>query len=486
MNKMKTFCLAVWLATLPVSAQLERPNFILILADDQGWNGTTVRMDQRITGSSSDYYETPAINRLAREGMRFSNGYAPAPLCTPTRRSIQFGMTPARQRGTMFKSTFEPTAHMSIPQMLKSIDPAYAAAHFGKWGHQMGASPGEVGYDESDGSTNNFTGGLTQDPEIRENNFFEKEDPKMIMTITRRAADFMERMKKAGRPFYLQVSHYAVHLDMQGTRASYEKYARKTPGKYHSVPGFAAMTADLDDGIGYLLDRVCELGLEDNTYILYMSDNGARNTVGGRRTGFDPPDKPAEIRIIYSYDLSLKYPCRNHPLLGSKHSLFEGGIRIPFIISGPGVRAGAQCDTPVTGWDILPTLADLAGLQGMLPGEIDGGSLKTLMLKDGKGRVRRPVKPLVFHYYQEQHINRTMSAIRIGKYKLVRLWGEDRNLLFDLEEDPGERHDLSRKMPGKTSKLYRKLMDYFHDVDARWHGKDEQESIVNAISNPDA
>ena len=125
-----------------------RPNFIFVLTDDQGWTGSSVQMDSSGTEARSDYYETPNLDRLARQGMRFSNGYSPASICTPSRRSIQFGQTPARQRGTLFESDFEPRDKLSIPLMLKSISPDYIAAHFGKWGHMMGASPEEVGYDE--------------------------------------------------------------------------------------------------------------------------------------------------------------------------------------------------------------------------------------------------------------------------------------------------------------------------------------------------
>ena len=148
--------------------QENRPNFIFILSDDQGWTGSSVQMDSGGTGTRSDYYETPNLDRLARNGMRFSNGYSPASICTPSRRSIQFGQTPARQRGTLFESDFEPKGKLSMPLMLKSISPDYVAAHFGKWGHMMGASPEEVGYDESDGLTTNRDGGNSQGDPLKD------------------------------------------------------------------------------------------------------------------------------------------------------------------------------------------------------------------------------------------------------------------------------------------------------------------------------
>jgi len=125
-----------------------------------------------------------------------------------------------------------------------------------------------------------------------------------------------------------------------------------------------------------LLDQIRELGLENNTYIIFTSDNGARTEVSLRRTVFDPPDMTPDREIQINYELSLQYPSRNYPLIGGKQSLFEGGIRVPFIVKGPGVKAGSQCNVPVTGWDILPTLSDMANNPRSLPEEIDGGSFK--------------------------------------------------------------------------------------------------------------
>ena len=246
--------------------QENRPNFIFILSDDQGWTGSSVQMDSDGTGARSDYYETPNLDRLAKKGMRFSNGYSPASICTPSRRSIQFGQTPARQRGTLFESDFEPKGKYSIPLMLKSISPDYVAAHFGKWGHMMGASPEEVGYDESDGLTTNQTGGNSL-AKNRWQAFKETDDPKLTFSVTRRANDFMERQTEAGRPFYLQVSYYAVHMTMEVRRATREKYELKEKGRFHNIPAFGGMTEDLDTGLGQVLDQVERLGIEDNTYI---------------------------------------------------------------------------------------------------------------------------------------------------------------------------------------------------------------------------
>ena len=137
-----------------------KPNFIFILSDDHGWSQLSFAMDQEVPGTASSYLETPNLARLAQRGMRFASGYSPAPLCTPTRRSIFCGMTPARQRGTEFKSEFDWTGRLTLPKALKQVDPNYRSGHFGKFGNEMGASPDDVGFDESDGWTTNATGGM--------------------------------------------------------------------------------------------------------------------------------------------------------------------------------------------------------------------------------------------------------------------------------------------------------------------------------------
>jgi arylsulfatase A len=134
------------------------PNIILILTDDQGWSMMSERMHPELPASAIDYFRTPAMDRLAREGMRFTSGYSPGPLCTPTRRSIQNGMTPARQRGTEFKSAWVPAVHLTLPRAMKEANSAYVCAHFGKWGEDMISTPEECGYDTSDGMTGNKTG----------------------------------------------------------------------------------------------------------------------------------------------------------------------------------------------------------------------------------------------------------------------------------------------------------------------------------------
>lgn len=426
------------------------PNFIFILTDDQGWQGTSVQMDTSRVDSRSDYYETPNLERLAREGMRFSNGYSPAPICTPARRSMQFGQTPAQQRGTRFKSEFDAYNGMSIPKMLKSINPRYVSAHLGKWSRDVGASPKEVGYYESDGKTNNRTGGASPG-RAKWSKFEAVEDPKLIFSVTDRAIAFMEKHSKARRPFYLQISHYAVHVDVQARQETIDKYQVKATGEIHQIPAFAAMTEDLDTGIGLILDKVKELGISGNTYIFFASDNGA------------VPWVPPDMKKQFAYPMEVGRPSRNYPLRNGKWSLFEGGLRVPIIVKGPGIKANSICEVPVVAWDFLPTFCDLADSTKRLPENLDGGSMRMLLENAGKGEVKRSYEGLVFHapFSKPPH-----SAIRLGDFKLLKFWEEKKLLLFNLKDDIGEKNDLAPSMPEKVKLLNNKLMTYLREVNA--------------------
>ena len=216
-----------------VSSSAAKPNFVFVLTDDQGWSELSFAMDPEVRDAASSYLETPNMERLANQGMRFASGYSPAPLCTPTRRSIFCGMTPARQRGTEFASEFDWTGKLTLPMALKKADASYHTAHFGKFGSQMGASPEEVGFDESDGWTSNRTGGMPIDMGERGRGVV-KNDPKLVFSLTERAVDFMERQSAAGRPFYLQLSHYATHLQVQTSRGSLNRFEEKGRFDLHS------------------------------------------------------------------------------------------------------------------------------------------------------------------------------------------------------------------------------------------------------------
>ena len=202
------------------------------------------------------------------------------------------------------------------------------------------------------------------------------------------------------------------------------------------------MAADLDSGIGRILDRLIELKMLDNTYVILMGDNGGR-------TSIPKASKSSE-------DL-------NAPLRNGKHSMYEGGLRVPFIVLGPGVKAGSVSSVPVSGTDIFPTLADLAGYSDPLPTNIDGGSFRSVIHNSGTGIVQRPNPFLVFH----QAVDRdSQSAIRVGDYKLVKTWAKNRLELFDLASDLSEAHDLSSTLPDKTAELHALLTNFLTDVRA--------------------
>lgn len=440
----------------------ESPNFVFVLTDDQGWTSLSTSMDGS-SDRSSDYFETPNIKRLASEGMRFSQGYSPAPLCCPTRRSLQFGQSPLRQGDDEAFARRYPTdtTRPTIPRLLKSVNPRYAAAHYGKWDMRTDLAPRHLGYDEGDGPTTNGEGSLGDNgaaDSISKSDKWKKsmvlKDPKRIFGIAERAGDFMTRMTAEKRPFFVQLSHYAVHVDMQSRKDTLAKYKRKPTGKVHKTPAFAAMLEDLDAGVGIVLDKIESLGIADNTYVFFMSDNGG--------VPWFPPDKVKHLTNPTTFD----GPGHNSPLRAGKWTAFEGGIRVPFMVRGPQVKAGQFCDVPVIGWDILPTIADLAGFTGQLPDDLDGGSFRSL-LTTGSGIVNRPTEFLIFHRFSNSYRH---TAIRMGDYKLIRFWKSsvgfpiEESHLYDLKNDPGETQNLTAVLPVKRQELQQKMNDYLERV----------------------
>ncbi len=418
------------------------PNFILILTDDQGWNGTSVQMMDTEPQSRSDYHETPNLETLAERGMRFSSAYASAPVCSPSRYSIQFGQTPARLQMIRVGMNTDHINHqrpISIPKLLKKINSNYTAAHFGKWG--IDAHPSELGYDESDGITGNKDGGFDYKNNQRQwrNNI--SEDPKKIFSTTEKAIDFLERQANSKSPFFLQVSHYAVHSDIMMRQATINKYQNKAKGAYQKHAGFAAMTEDLDTGLGILLKKLKALGLKKNTYIIYTSDNGAVPIM--------PP------RSKYKKG-------SNFPLSRGKWDALEGGIRVPFVIAGPKILAGQESKTPITFSDLLPTLIDLAGGELPLDAQLDGGSFKNTLFKTNKSKINRPSKGLIFHVPYENGIalKRAHSSVIFPPYKLIKFYDNNELSLYNLDRDIMEQNDIASSNP-TTLKFMENLLDTY-------------------------
>ena len=425
------------------------PNFILILADDQGWNGTSVQMMNKEPLSKSDFYETPNLENLANNGMKFSNAYSAAPVCAPSRYSIQFGKTPARLsliRVGMNTDHIDHKGTISIPKALKQINSNYKAAHFGKWG--MGSHPTVFGYDTSDGSNQNKEGGFVN--KIEQWNYTISEDPKNIFSITEKAVEFMKKNVENKTPFYLQISHYAVHSSLQMKKNSLNKFQSKEKGSFQKDPGLAAMTQDLDEGIGVILKNLKDLGIDNNTYVIYMSDNGS------------VPNIPGAKKYINSY---------NYPLSRGKWDAMEGGIRVPLIISGPGIELKSECNEPVSGSDILPTIISLAGNKKIELTDIDGGSFSDFLFKNPNSKINRNVKGIFFHvpYRNGIALKRPHSAVIQDNYKLIKFQDNGEVLLFNLINDIKENINLSKIEVQKSNTLEKSLEDYLVKVHApKW------------------
>ena len=433
------------------------PNIVFILVDDMPWFGTPVRMSPDLPESAMAFRHMPNVEKLAAQGMTFRNAYAAAGMCGPSRCSIQTGMMTARHlysgnggfgektNGTVQYMSRgqdaarpllqpEPQGNLRFPSIGNLFKSAgYATAHFGKW-HLYGGGPAKHGYDESDGDTDNTSGrpidaatGQMTDT---------SDDPKQMFSLTRRSIDFMERQAKAGRPFYLQVSHYATHARWQATKKTLEKYENdpvfskieNRRDRTHTMLG-AAMVEDLDTAIGQLLQKLDALGLAQNTYVVFTTDNGYRN-----------------------WNQSFE------PLRGAKWWLWECGIRVPLIVRGPSVPAASRSTVNVVGYDFLPTFADLAGATAKLGPNIDGVSFKRFLL-GGTPTEKDFNRPLYFHY-PHYRIAPPASALIVGDTKLMH-WYEwpDQRFVYDLARDLGEKNNIAAANPTRTAQLHQQLMN---------------------------
>jgi len=406
------------------AASTPPPNFVVIYGEGSGWTSSSVQMDERVPASKGTRVTTPNLERLAAAGMTFSDGYAPSPRCTPSRAGLLTGRSPAALHMTFVGNgtgangaeggpatkLIPPTILLELPasettiaEMLKST--GYATAHFGKW-HLGRVSPSQHGFDETDGPNANGGPEDTRSP-----------NPKQAYAITTLGIDFMERQAKAHKPFYLQMSHYPN----QGPQTDAE---------------VDADTVVTDKTIGLVLDAIKRLGLAGNTYVIYSTDHG---TIGAKN---------------------------NAPLSGAKGLVWEGGIRVPFLIAGPGVKAASHSHVRVTQLDLFPTIAALANVKDKLPAGVEGGSIASVLLNGGTGTVQRPREEFVVHvpHYDPQS---PASAIFIGNYKLIRVYETGERKLYDLSKDLSEQNDLSSQMPAKVAELDNRLTDYLKAVNAQ-------------------
>lgn len=427
-----------------------KPNIILIVADDLGWT------DLSCTGSK--YYETPSIDRLRREGMYFPQFYV-SQNCAPTRACLMSGQYAPRtgiytvtnlDRGRPENRKMNvpenvqqlPLDRTIIAQSLKAA--GYATAMFGKWhlGESEKHHPGRRGFDEAIVSAGRHYEFRTNPP---------VEAPKgtyLADFLTDKAVDFIERNKE--RPFFLYFPHFAVHTPLQAKPELIRKFEGKAPFGGHKNPTYAAMIASLDQSVGRVLDKLDDLKLSDRTLVLFVSDNGG---VGGY-----------EAAGIHAGEIT-----DNHPLRSGKGSLYEGGIRVPFIAKYPAmIKPGTTCETPAIHVDIFPTLLEMAG--GDRPKQpLDGVSIVPL-LKDPMAVLGRDT--LFYHFpgylqgTEGSWRTTPVGVIRSGDLKLMEFYEDGRLELYNLKDDPSEKVNLAGTMPDKAKKLQSRLAAWRQELKA--------------------
>jgi arylsulfatase A len=418
------------------------PNFLFILADDFGWS--------QLGCYGSDFYESPNIDRLAKEGMRFTDAYAACPVCSPTRASIMTGKYPARLHLTDFIAgsdyryerlkqpewqKYLPLEEVTIAEALKSA--GYATASFGKWHLSIAKelpdsepyNPDKQGFDEF---IVTYKPAPQHDPETDAHN---------VEAITRKSLEFLGRNKN--RPFFLYVTHNTIHAPIMGKRKLVEKYKNK-PGSDlpQNNPVIAAMIEELDNSVGRLLQKLADLKIADNTVIVFFSDNGG-----------------------------LEESAKQTPLRSGKANLLEGGIRVPLIVRWPGVvKPGSTCSEPVISVDFFPTFLDMAGLDNKAKQPLDGISLVPLLTQ--RSSLNR--KAIYWHYphYHSSSIG-PCGAVRAADYKLIEWFDEsirgpgNRFELYNLKDDIAEQNNLAKEMPDKTGQLKRMLANWRSEVNAQ-------------------
>jgi len=452
----------------------DNPNIVFILADDLGWS------DLGCYGAP--FHETPNIDKLAAQGMKFTDAYAACAVCSPTRASLMTGKYPARLHLTDWLpglrdrpnhklnrpkiQNFLPLEEVTVAEALKAG--GYRTGFFGKWhlGESSDVWPEHQGFDVNIGGNGHghppsyFSPyGLPNLPDGPKGEYLNDR-------LTDEALKFIDQSRN--QPFFLYLPHYAVHMPLQANVESIEKYktrAAKLPvdrtdyaadldrtvRQIQDHPVYAAMVESLDESVGRIMDKLAALGLDKNTVVFFTSDNGGLST--GKGT-----------------------PACNLPLRMGKGWPYEGGVREPLIVRWPGViKPGSVSSVQVISTDFYPTLLQIAGLPLLPEQHLDGESIVPA-LEDGT----LPERPLFWHY-PHYHGSGSMpnGAVRLGDFKLIEWYEDMRTELYNLKDDIGERIDLSSKMPEKTAELRKLLHDWRKAVDA-------QMPTPNPKYNPDA
>ena len=429
------------LLTATLTATARPPNIIFVLVDDMGWT------DLGCFGST--YYETPNIDRLAAQGMRFTDAYSACTVCSPSRASVLTGQYPARLHITDWIAGHKrPFAKLSVPDWTMQLSPeipnvarvlksaGYATASIGKW--HLGPEacwPEQQGFDLNIGGCEKGQPpsyfAPYKIPTLREgpNGEF------LSDRLTSEALTFMAQNKD--HPFFIYLPHYAVHTPIAAKPEVIEKYkAKQNKEAPHHNPAYAGLVESVDDSVGRILRKLEELKLSENTIILFTSDNGG-----------------------------LIGCTSNAPLRVGKGSAYEGGVRVPLIVTWPGVTTpGSVCRTPVISADFFPTLLSMAGAKPPASHRVDGESLVPLLKQEGT-----LVRQALYWHYPHYHPGGATpyGAIREGDFRLVEFYEDNRVELYNLKDDIGETRDLAVKMPEKTAALRQKLSAWRNSVGAQ-------------------
>ncbi len=457
------FVIAAWASDLLADAKTQRPNIVLILADDLGWSD--------LACYGSDLHETPHVDGLAKQGVRFTNAYAASPVCSPTRASILTGKHPARLHMTIWREAAEqrgrrkvlepitrgdlPLEEVTLAEVLSSA--GYYTAHVGKW--HLGTAPY---YPQPHGFAVNVGGTLWGAPQtffypFRGEQYFRdwryvpdlepgEEGEYLTDRLTDKALEIVERV--ADRPFFLNLWYHSVHTPIEGKPELVAKYRdRVKPDAVHTNPDYAAMVQSLDENVGRVLAKLDQLGIADRTIVVFFSDNG----------GFVNTCKLHPGRAVTS----------NAPLRSGKGSVYEGGIRVPLVVRWPGVTSeGAESSEPVFSCDLYPTLIRAAGLTGDARHNqtVDGVDLRPLL--DGS-RAALDRKALHFHYPHYYPTTSPVSAVRSGNWKFIEYFEDDRTELYDLSSDVRETSNLVGERPDVAKRLQSELAAWRTSVEAQ-------------------
>ena len=456
--------LALLLAlTLPTVESPSHPNVILLLVDDLGWT------DLGVYGS--DYYRTPNIDRLAASGMRFTQAYAACPVCSPTRASILTGRHPVRvdvtdwlpgmQTSKRADARFEHVddrdnlALEEVTLAERLADDGYARWFLGKW-HlgEEGHWPTDQGFEVNIGGHHKGSppGGYYspwKNPVLKS----KAKGEYLTERLTDEAVALMKshREQNPEQPFFMDLSYYNVHTPLQPYKkrvGEYEQaggYPDDQRTEHDAItmltqgnPTYASMVAAVDDSVGQILDALEATGMTKSTYVIFFSDNGGLSTQRG------------------------KAPTSNEPLRAGKGWLYEGGIREPLIIAGPGIEPGVT-DAVAFSTDLFPTVLELTGLEPSPELAVDGRSLVQAIRGE-----EQPPRDLFWHYpHYHGSLNGPGSAIRSGDWKLIVHDHYDEVELYNLADDLSESNDLAEAMPAKRDELLGKLRAWQREMNAK-------------------